>query len=203
MSSALAIAAVTAVLKDILENGLTHDAIATSIGDTLITAIPPDRISVGTDERPQLNIFLYQVSPNRNADWVGRDRMDVRSTSAHPPLALDLHYLLTAYGPKDFQSELLLGYALQLLHEISVLNRDRVYTALKHAASLSSFGVLSQALACVSIEDLADQIAPIKLCSEFFSMEETSKLWSSLQTPYRPSAGYQASMVLISKDTSK
>jgi Pvc16 N-terminal domain len=200
MSSALAIAAVTAVLKDILENGLTHDAIATSIGDTLITAIPPDRISVGADERPQLNIFLYQVSPNRNADWVGRDRIDVRLP---PPLALDLHYLLTAYGPKDFQSELLLGYALQLLHEIPILNRDRVYTALKHAASLSSFGVLSQALATLSIEDLADQIAPIKLGSEFFSMEETSKLWSSLQTHYRPSAGYQASMILISKDPSK
>jgi hypothetical protein len=200
MSNALAIAAVTAVLKDILENGLAHDPIATSIGDTLVTALPPDRVSVGTDERPQLNVFLYQVSPNRNADWLGREQLDFRGS--HPgqmPLALDLHYLLTAYSPKDFQSELLLGYALQLLHEIPVLTPAMVHTALKHAAAVSSFGVLSQALASLSIEELANQVAPIKLCSEFFSMEETSKLWSSLQTHYRPSAGYQASMVLIGR----
>lgn len=199
MSNALAIATVTAVLKDILENGLTSHPIATSIGDTLVTALPPDRVSVGTDERPQLNVFLYQVSQNRNADWVGRDRVESHRTNplAQTPLALDLHYLLTAYGAKDFQAELLLGYAMQLLHDIPVLTRDRVYAALKNAAAMSSFGALSQVLASVSIADLADQVAPIKLGPEFFSMEETSKLWSSLQTHYRPSAGYQASMVLI------
>lgn len=200
MSNAFAIAAVTAVLKDILENGLTVDAIATSIGDTLVTALPPDRISVSTDERPQLNIFLYQVSQNRNADWVIRDRtvsQRPQSSPALPPLALDLHYVLTAYGAKDFQAELLLGYAMQLLHDSPVLTREMVYTALKHAAEMETFGVLSQALAALSIAELADRIGSIKLVPEFFSMEEASKLWSSLQTHYRPSAGYQASMVLI------
>lgn len=52
MSNALAIAAVTAVLKDLLENGLVSDSITTSVGDVIVTALPPDRISVGTDERP-------------------------------------------------------------------------------------------------------------------------------------------------------
>lgn len=211
MSNALAIAAVTAVLKDLLENGLVSDSITTSVGDVIVTALPPDRISIGTDERAQLNLFLYQITQNRNADWVSRELRSVHTTfpqenrppligdprSMNPPLALDLHYLLTAYGAKDFQAELLLGYAMQLFHEMPVLSRDVIYTALKNASTVSTAGALSQALAAISPLDLADQVGQIKICPEFFNMEETSKLWSALQTHYRPSAAYQTSMVLI------
>jgi hypothetical protein len=208
MSNTLAIAAVTAMLKDILENQLANHVVATSIGDLLVTALPPDRITVGSDERSQLNIFLYQVSQNRNADWIGYERLEEYQSnrklenicqSEQPPLALDLHYLITAYGAKDFQAELLLGYAMQVLHDIPLITREMVYTALKHAAAMTTFGALSQVLTTVPLDDLVDQIGAIKLCSEFFSMEETSKLWSSLQTHYRPSAGYQASMVLLNR----
>ncbi len=208
MSNALAIAAVTAVLKDLLENGLVSDSITTSVGDVIVTALPPDRISVGTDERAQLNLFLYQVSQNRNADWVSRElrqhspRLMGEPRSTNPPLALDLHYLLTAYGAKDFQAELLLGYAMQLLHEMPVLTRDLIHTALKNVSTVNTSSILSQALAAVSVSDLADQVGQIKISPEFFNMEETSKLWSALQTHYRPSAAYQASMVLIDSRSS-
>ena len=49
-----------------------------------------------------LNFFLYQVTPNlgwRNADLPSRENGGSRTT--YPPLALDLHYLLTAYGSQD------------------------------------------------------------------------------------------------------
>ena len=42
----------------------------------------------------------------------------------NPPLALDLHYLLTAYGIAELQAEVLLGYGMQLLHEHPVLGRE-------------------------------------------------------------------------------
>jgi hypothetical protein len=212
MSNTLAIAAVTAMLKDILENRLAHHVAAVSIGDLLVTALPPDRISVGSDERPQLNVFLYQVSQNRNADWIESERLEERTyerktkvgyTDRQMPLALDLHYLITAYGAKDFQAELLLGYAMQVLYDIPLITREMIYTALRHAAAMTTFGALSQVLATLSLDELADQIGAIKLCPEFFSMEETSKLWSSLQTHYRPSAGYQASMVLLNRATAE
>ncbi|MHC5719468.1 MAG: Pvc16 family protein, partial [Nostoc sp.] len=113
MSNALSIAAVTAVLKDLIENGLVQDAIATSVGDVVVTALPPDRITQGTDERAQINLFLYQVTQNRNADWISEEyrskRRQLGDVRQHPPLALDLHYLITAYGAKDFQAELLFG----------------------------------------------------------------------------------------------
>lgn len=207
MSNALSIAAVTAVIKDLLENGLVSDAIATSIGDVIVTALPPDRISVGGDERPQLNLFLYQITQNRNADWVSgefrgkKTQSTLDRRSINPPLALNLHYLVTAYGAKDFQAELLLGYAMHLLHKIPVMSQDIIETCLQNASKVSSSSALSQALTLVSIPDLAKQIGQIKICTEFSSMEDTSKLWSSLQTNYRPSAAYQISTVCIDSNS--
>jgi Pvc16 N-terminal domain len=200
MSNVLSIAAVTAVIKDLLENGLVSDAIVSSIGDVMVTALPPDRISVEADERPQLNLFLYQISPNRNADWLSNtaDKQFARDArSATPPLALDLYYLLTAYGAKDFQAELLLGYAIHLLYKIPVLTSDRIETALNNATKVSAANVFSQALSAISAAELAQNLGEIKISSEFFNLEETSRLWSVLQTNYRPSTAYKVSMVSI------
>jgi hypothetical protein len=203
MSNALSIVAVTAVLKDLLENGLVNDSITASVGDVLVTALPPDLIKVGTDERSQLNFFLYHVTQNRNVDWVSQEfrskhsRVNKTQRSLNPPLALDLHYLLTAYGAKDFQAELLLGYAMQLLHTTTVITSELIENALKNASTSNTTSLISQALAGVSIPKLAQQIGQIKLSPEFLSMEDNSKIWSSLQTHYRPSASYLVSMVLI------
>jgi Pvc16 N-terminal domain len=207
MSNALSIAAVTAVIKNLLENGLVGDAIAASVGDVTVTALPPDKIQVGTDERAQINLFLYHVTQNRNVDWISpefRDRhsrMSNKPCSTIPPLALDLHYLLTAYGPKDFQSEILLGYAMQMLYSSHVVKTEIIEKALKNVSYTSTSSVFSQALADVSVSDFAKRIGQIKISPEFLNMEEISKIWSVLQTNYRPSATYNASMVLIESDS--
>jgi hypothetical protein len=209
MSNVLSIAAVTAVLKALLENGLVSDPIAASVGDVIVTALPPDRISVEADERAQINLFLYQVTQNRNVDWLSQEfrskhsRMNGNPRSPTPPLALDLHYLLTAYGAKDFQAELLLGYAMHLLHKTPAITSDIIENALINASTTNTSSGFSQALASVSVSGLAEQIGQIKLTPEFFNMEETSKLWSVLQTHYRPSATYLASMVLIESSNDK
>ncbi|MEH2038607.1 DUF4255 domain-containing protein [Nostoc sp.] len=209
MSNVLSIAAVTAVLKVLLENGLVSDPIAASVGDVIVTALPPDRISVEADERAQINLFLYQVTQNRNVDWVSQEfrsrhsRINGNPRSPIPPLALDLHYLLTAYGAKDFQAELLLGYAMHLLHKTPTIASDIIENTLINASTTNTSSAFSQAVASVSVSALAEQIGQIKLTPEFFNMEETSKLWSALQTHYRPSATYLASMVLIESSNDK
>jgi hypothetical protein len=205
MSNALSIVAITAVLKDLLENGLVSDSITASVGDVLVTAIPPDLIKVGTDERAQLNLYLYQVTQNRNVDWISPEfrhrhsssSVNQKERSVNPPLALDLHYLLTAYGAKDFQSELLLGYAMQLLHKRTVITSELIENALNNAATRNTTSLISQALAGVSVSKLVKQLGEIKLYPQFLNMEDSSKVWSALQTHYRPSVSYQASMVLI------
>lgn len=200
MSSSLALASVTAVLKNLLENGLVDRGVSASIGaDATVSALPPDRITTGTDERPQLNLFLYHVTPNTGMRRLARTEQqgDERRSA---PLALDLHYLLTAYGAADLQTELLLGYALQLFQQLPTLDRDGIRTVLT-ALSAPEGGVATPALAALAASSLADQVERIQICPQFLGAEEMSKIWSALQARYRLSAAYKVSAVLIDGTT--
>ncbi len=198
MGNALAIAAVTAVLKDLLNNGLIDHNITGAVGGNVtVSALPPDRVfAPGAQEGNQLNLFLYQVAPNvgwRNVGLPSRDERGGRLTN--PPLALDLHYLLTAYGAEDLHAEVLLGYAMQLLHETPVLTRQSIRTALQPSPVNGS--ILSPALQALSASELADQVEQIKIVATTLNSEEMSKLWTALQARYRPTAAYHVSVVMI------
>jgi hypothetical protein len=201
MSNALAIAGVTAVLKDLLNNGVIDHELTTKVGHPVtVTALPPDRIKVGEDELPQINLFLYHVAPNagwRNVALPSRDGLGDRI--ANPPLALDLYYLLTAYGMKDFDGEILLGYAMQMLHETPVLPRQAIRTALGTPPNGAPpvTGDILLPLGPFVATDLADQVEQIKIAPQSMNTEEVSKLWTALQARYRPTAAYQVSVVLI------
>ena len=196
MSSPLAIAAVTATIKDLLNDGLlNHDL--SSIGSFTVTSLPPDRISTGQTEPNQLNVFLYQVTPNsgwRNNALPSRDPAGARMSN--PPLALDLHYLITAYGSEDLNAEVLLGYAMSLLHETPVLTRQQLRTVLGGVSPVDG-SILPSPFGTLSAEDLADQIELVKITPVFLNTEDLSKLWTSMQARYRPSMAYMASVVLI------
>lgn len=198
MSSPLAIAAVTATLKDLLNDGLlNHDL--SNVGSFSVTALPPDRIATGQNEPNQLNLFLYQVTPNpgwRNVGLPTRDATGVRLSAA--PLALDLHYLLTAYGAQDLNAEILLGYAMQLLHETPVLTRAQLRTVLGGTSPVDgAFPHLPSPFGALSAIDLADQAELIKITPVFLSTEDLSKIWTAMQARYRPTMAYMASVVLI------
>lgn len=203
MSNALAIAGVTAVLKDLLDNALIdHSVNATVSSPVLVTCMAPDRVRVGEDERTQLNLFMYQVQPNqgwRNVGLPSRDGNGQRLTNA--PLALDLYYLLTAYGARDFEAEVLLGYAMQMFHETPFLTRDAIRRALNPQLPLPSPvvgpGLLPPLVAAIASSELADQIEQIKITPQSLSTEEMSKLWTATMANFRPSVVYLASVVLI------
>jgi len=199
MSSALAIAAVSASLKDLLNNGfIDHDL--SSIGSFAVTAQPPDRISTGQTEPNQLNLFLYQVTPNsgwRNTGLPSRDSRGARIST--PPLALDLHYLLSAYGASDLNAEVLLGYAMQLLHENPMLTRKQLRTALTAQPAIDGT-ILPGPFGNLSAVDLADQIELLKITPVYLGTEDLSKLWTAMQARYRPSMAYLVSVVLIQSD---
>lgn len=196
MSSALAIAAVTASLKDLLNDGLMdHDL--TTLGSFAITAQPPDRVSTGATENNQLNLFLYRVTANSGWRNVGLPSHDAGGTRvATPPLALDLHYLLSAYGAQDLNAEVLLGYAMQVLHDTPVLSRQQLRTALGAPAPVDGT-LLPGPFGSLSAVDLADQVELIKVTPVFLSADDLSKLWSAMQARWRPSVAYSVSVVLI------
>jgi hypothetical protein len=196
VSGPLAIAAVTASLKDLLNDGLLdHDL--SSIGSVSVTALPPDRISTGQTEPNQLNLFLYQVTPNlgwRNADLPSRDSSGARVSN--PPLALDLHYMLTAYGSQDLNAEVLLGYAMQLLHETPMLTRAQLRTVLASPSPVDG-SIVPGIFGALSALDLADQVELIKITPAYLGAEELTKLWTAMQARFRPTMGYLVSVVLI------
>lgn len=199
MSSALAIAGVTAVLRDLLNDGLINHNVSGVLGSTVtVSALPPDRVvSANGTENTQLNLFLHQVTPNlgwRNESLPSRDSSG-RTRLSNPPLALDLHYLLSAYGAEDLHAEILLGYAMQLFHETPVLNRSAIATALN--PSPVSGTTLPPALRALASCGLADQLEQIKVSPEYLNTEEMSKLWTAVQAHYRPTAAYLATVVLI------
>jgi hypothetical protein len=198
VSSALAIAGVTAVLRDLLNDGMINHNVSGAIGNAVtVSASPPDRV-IGSNgvEPTQLNLFLYHVTPNqgwRNERLPSRDGSG-RTRLSNPPLALDLHYFLSAYGAEDLHAEILLGYAMQLLHETPVLSRSAITTALNPSPPL---GTIPPALQALAECGLADQVEQIKITPEYLNTEEVSKLWTAVQSHYRPTAAYVATVVLI------
>jgi hypothetical protein len=133
VSGPLAIAATTAVMRELLQSGMTALQLGAVLGgDVIVSVNAPERV---VREPPnavsQLNLFLYNVM--RNTGWAGnclpsRDPRGERLTN--PVLALDLYYLLTAYGVADYDAEILLGGAMQVLHETPGLVHDTIRAAL-------------------------------------------------------------------------
>ena len=195
MSSALAIGAVSAVMRNLLDNGMIEAGPA--VGTVKVTAVAPDTIKLDDpDFGPGLNLFLHRVAPNaalRNATLPEFDPGGARTSN--PPLALDLHYLLTAYGSSDFQAEILLGYAMSLLHGRPVLDRAAIRTALE--PSPLGAGILPPAYQALAASDLADQVEAVTVTLDPIDSEEMSRLWSAIQAHYRPSVGYVVTVVLI------
>jgi hypothetical protein len=201
VSSALAIAAVTAVLKDLLNNGMIANDLASMAGNSVrVTAKPPDLLKTGVEEEAGLNLFLYQTSHNTTFGNNALPAFDPRGDRvSNPPLALDLHYLLMAYGNDEYQAEILMGYAMHLLHETPVLSRKAIQSSLSAIPSLQVSGsILPPAYQALAAADLADQIELVKIRPEPLGVEDISKLWSAFQANhFRLTSGYAASVVLI------
>lgn len=189
MSTPLAIGAVTAVMRHLLDN-VALPLIPSAFGTPSTSTVAPAVISEPAKEL-RLNLFLYHVTPNpgwRNRDLASRDVAGDRATNQM--LALDLHYLLTAYAHTEYTAEVLLGAAMHAFHEVPVLTREQIRRV---------FGAsgLSPVMAALKDAQIADQVEMLKITPVPMTTDESSKLWSALLTAYRPSVAYQVSVVLI------
>lgn len=200
MSNAFAIAAVTAALKTVLRNALAVPGIDAALGATpTVTALPPDRINPpGSPDPNQLNLFLYAVAPNQgwsNLHQPVRDSTGARVDNA--PLALDLSYLLTAYSAGDYGAEILLGHGMHALHEQPFFTRQWLKDNLKPGPPPNDIP------AALETAGLADQIEQVRIALKTLNSDEVSKIWTSLQGRYRPTAVYVVTVVLIDSRRSR
>lgn len=186
MSNSLAVAAVTATLHSLLirvrEPIVDGDS---ALSDSEVSLRPLD-VARTSEDRNQLNLFLYQAQQNaawRNHDLVSRG---AATDGAQVPLALNLFYLLTAYGRQsdELYAHRMLTTAMQLLHDNTLLTAP----AIAAAAGMHEL---------LSIQDLDQQIERIHVTPHALSLEEMSKLWAMFQAKYRTSVAYQVSVVLV------
>jgi hypothetical protein len=180
MSNALAIAHVTQALALLIEN---------NVGPEFGEAVKVEPRKPPADpqlEQPTISVFLYQVTPNtsqRNNDLPTRaaDGTLVK----RPAAALDLHYLISAYGDeRELVGQRLIGSVVRTLHEIPILPKDVIEQAGERPYLAGS--------------DLAEAAQRVRFTPTVMDVDETSKLWGMLyQTPYTLSVVYQATLVFI------
>jgi hypothetical protein len=198
MSTGFVISAVSAVLQHFLANALSN--VSAIFGTVALSSKAPDlvqqEISSGTSLQNQVNLFLHQVTHNPGWRNVALPSLGSNGTTllSNPPLALDLHYLLTVYGSEDWQAEALLGHAIQMLHRFPVIARADITTALG-ALPANPFSLR------LGASGLADQLEQIKITPSPLNREEMAWLWTALKADYRPTFPFQASVVLIEAET--
>ncbi|MFJ2171804.1 DUF4255 domain-containing protein [Streptomyces sp. NPDC087851] len=179
MSNALAIATVTQALALLIGNNLSPEM---DIAVTVETRKPPAE----PPTEPTINVFLYQATPNpsmRHTDLP--TRASDGTLVNRPAAALDLHFLISAYGDEaTLVGQRLIGCVIRTLHEIPVLPQDLIELAAERPYLTGS--------------DLAESPQRVRFTPTVMDIDETSKLWGMLhQTPYALSVAYQASLVLI------
>jgi hypothetical protein len=176
MSNPLAIAAVTATLRAMLDS-----ALALVFSGVEVTVLPPDKARTGVGD--QINVFLY----NTAIDAALRNTPPPTSKpgeTGEPALPLRLQYLITAYGQNDNDlfGHRLLGEAMSVMHDHPLLGREQIH-------DISSGPLLNS--------DLHTQVERVRVTPLSLNLEEMSKLWMTFQTQFRISAAYEVSVVLI------
>lgn len=184
MSTEHAIVTVTRTLRLILEKevpqkmGITTDVMQPLVVETFA----PHKVRELRKDENVLNLYLYKTEVN--AAWRNQS-LPAMGKSGPPPLAINLEYLVCAYGEGDREdiAHFYLGAAMRVLHDCTVVPRARL------AAEVEGKGLVHQ------------QIENIRVSPRPMSVEELSKLWSVLGTPYRISAAYEVTVLLIESKT--
>jgi hypothetical protein len=194
MSDYLAVGGVSAVLRWLLISALPSGGPSTILTATpAVSAVSPDLIPAVKGEEPRVNLFMYYTSLNpalRNLDMPSAD--SAGNPISNPPLALNLHYLVSAYGSTQFDAEILLGWAMKVFHDTPVVPSQTIASAL--AALLSDSSAESKLIATST---LAQQVERLKIIPEPLTSGEIYQLWSAFQAPYRPSTAFEVSVVVV------
>jgi hypothetical protein len=188
MANFTAIAGVSSTLRTLLRDRME---------DTVdITIAPPDVIVTGSTGR-RLNLYLYQITENpflKNQEIPGQGHP---ANFGHPPLSLDLSYLMTAFGATetnpdaDLQAQQMLGDGMRVLHDFSVVT-DSLHMGDNPASPL------------ILDPSLVSEFERIKITLQPATLDEFSKIWTALPVAkFRRSVAYQVSVIQIVSQLSR
>src|SRR5438067_5675917 len=164
---------------------LLHSQLTLRMSTAVVTLLPPGET---LPESVGVNLYLYRVleSPfTRNQPWRG-DR--VTPPTDQPALGIVLYYLLTPLGTRPDESSAslgddahtMLGAAMLTLHENPILNEV-------HVPGFDADVVMPDFL-LNSYEQIKIDLLPT-------SLDEVSKIWATINKPYRLSVAYEVSLL--------
>jgi hypothetical protein len=154
-------------LKTLLEKEMTPSGTQVTLLSPVDTSAPQTRV----------NLFLYRAIRNphlNNQEFLPKPRTEDRLV--HPPLVLNLFYLLTPFASTDgplgqANAQDLLTEAMRVLHEHAIVPQDVL------AAGLSK--------------------GQIKVTQHDADLEELSKIWTALEKDLHLSIIYEVSFTQI------
>lgn len=151
--------------------------------DEIVLASPA---SVGDDSDARLTLYLYRIT--ENGTMKNEPGPSGRDTLSRSPLALDLHYLLTAHpGPggdsemgQTVQQHKVLGQAMRVFHDNGIIRGPDL------VESLAGVG-----------EELRIMVSP----TEQPSFDALVSMWGTFpDRAYQPSLSYCVSPVLVDSE---
>jgi hypothetical protein len=179
--SATVIKDVTRTLQALLLTQLNPGGTSTA----QVSLVPPgEALPTGLG----VNLYLYRVveSPStKNGTWAA----DRTPSSKIPALGLELSYLLTPFATvpdattaSGDDAHTMLGTAMLVFHENPILNQI-------HMPGFDADTVLPT--------DLLNSVELLKIRLAAASLEELSKIWATINQPYRLSVAYDVSLVMV------
>jgi hypothetical protein len=169
---------------------LATDTVIADVGDSLLKLlregmsdlVQPSSIVLLSPadvegQNVSLTLFLYYIAENPH---LKNNTSAYASDWEHPPLALDLYYMITAYtsvqdiAQKSLEEQRVLGRAMRLLHTNSVLHGSRLQGALRGSGDV------------------------LRVTMNPLALTEMTSIWHAIpKQHYRPSIGYVVSPVML------
>jgi len=148
-----------------------------------ISELPPNSVvfdspgDIQKTNKSGLSLFLYQIS--ENADLKNQDVVDIGSNQIQsPPLALDLHYLLTPYAQTRQTEQIIMSKLVRTFHDNSIVNDSLLRNSLREVGNKE-----------------------LHIIFNTVPLEQLNNLWGTFhETPYKLSVSYLVTPILISSD---
>lgn len=130
---------------------------------------------------PHVGLYLYRVEQNAfvaNLDWQVSGTVQLIA----PPFGLNLHYLITPYGPDELEIQQTLGEVMLAFHQRPIIQ--------------TGDPVLSP--------DLANMTEELRIVPSILPLTEMLELWRAFEkVPFRLCATYEVSTILIDSKTTR
>lgn len=172
MSQFTAIRAVSKTLQLLLQDAITNSPDPQVQGVPIELASPRELRDAATNAAVNaVSLWLYRVA--RNADLLNAPPERVDDVLTRQPLPVNLYYLVAPITATSDNEQALLGKVLQVFADHTILGGTDLQ------------------------DDLEGETTELRLTFETLTLEELTRIWTSLGEPYQLSASYRVQVVRI------